>query len=97
MAWGSASGLAVLTQEHNAKSYLSVHNSSLLPHLLYHGVTVKSDKRVYKSEIRRNASQMVSMLLVRHLICTVVSEFRILSVSFLFFDVLAKQLQLDRQ
>jgi hypothetical protein len=30
----------VLTEEHNAKSYLSVYDSSLLPHLLVHGVTV---------------------------------------------------------
>jgi len=87
----------VLTQEHNAKSYLSVYNSSLLPHLLCHGAAVKSDKRVYKSEIRRNASQIVLMLLVLHSVCTVVREFGILKVSFLFFDVFAKQLQPDRQ
>jgi hypothetical protein len=69
----------------------------MLPQMLCHGVKLTSDKRVYKSEIRRNASQIVLMLLVQHSVFTVVSQFDTLNVSFSFFDMFAEQLQQYRQ
>ena len=62
--------------------------------LFCYGVSVKSGKRVYKSEIHRNASQIVSMLLVRHSICTVLTHFGIFNA---FFFLRVRQAVAARQ